>query len=361
MTLMIRLAAFLLCLSIAACATPEHRLPEPDAAFVAEERQRVLGLAMETALARRARVYDLAWPVLAANAALCPETRISAGLVLADRRGFAAMAGGMREADLAELGVAEGLRIVHVMAGSPAALAGLEAGDIVEAIGDRTVETPEEAAKAIRAALEEEGATVRIRLADGREVETGGAETCDMAVKISTSQSLNAHAATGDIVVYTGAIRTLGDAPLQFLIAHEAAHLALNHPRKYWRNAAVSGAVVVGPVVYTGAHLLDRARGLLGDPETDLTSPAMRALAPWTEAFEREADYVGAYFFARAGGDLEAAQATFEAFSRENARAITVRSTHPLTPERLAALALIRAEIDAKRASGAPLEPERAE
>lgn len=347
---------------LAACASPRYQAPPLDEAKVAVERKAAVRDAMETALERRARVYDLSWPVLTANTELCPRTRPTIGVVLADRERLARLAGGLRDEDLEEIGVSDDLVLVHVFAGSPAETAGVTSGGRLLAVNGKPVTDPEKAAEKIREGTKDEGRVV-LTLGEGgeeRDIEVSPVESCDMAVKISTSQAINAHAATGDIVIYTGVIRALGDEALQFLIAHEAAHLAADHRRKYIQNTVVSGAGLVGPFLYGGAWVADMAARIGDRPDISFRSRVVHGLAPWAKGFEEEADYLGAYMFARAGGELSAAREVYDVFSRETPVAIYLRATHPLTPERQVRLAATIAEIEGKRLAGDDLMPERA-
>ena len=349
----------LVLLMFAACATPRYAVPGADAVLSAEAEAALVRDAMDTALARRARVYDLAWPLLTANAELCEDARLRIGLVLADRDRLARMSGGLEPAALERLGVPEGLRIVHAHAGGPATGAGLRAGQMIDTVMGEAITDPDDAAERLREALED-GAQATIG-ANGLTYGLSGVPACDVGVKVSTSQAINA-TAISDIVIYTGLIRSLPDDALQSVIAHELAHVVAGHRAKYARNALVTGAPVVGPVVYYSARLVDQAMGLVGlERDRPLSAGALRTLAPWTEGFEAEADYVGAYLLARAGGDPMAAAEAFAVMGREGPRGITVRATHPLLPERLARLRATADEIAAKRAAGEPLLPEEAE
>jgi len=60
--------------------------------------------------------------------------------------------------------------------------------------------------------------------------------------------------------------------------------------------------------------------------------------------FEREADYVGAHYAARAGYDLAGAEKIWRAFSLENPDDIRV-GTHPVTPVRFVQMQKAVAEI----------------
>ncbi|RFB05636.1 M48 family metalloprotease [Parvularcula marina] len=359
-----RFCSVLLLMFLGACASPDFAAPSLDEAVVAAERKAAIEDAMETALSRRARVYDLSWPILTANTELCPKVRPSLGTVLADRKQLARLAGGLREKELDFIGVPDELTIMHVMAGSPADRAGIPSGARLIAVEGEAVEEPKDAADKIRERTKEEE-PVTLTIADGagrRDVTLSGVERCDYAVKISTSQAINAHAYSGDIVIYTGVIRSLEDEALRYLISHEAAHLIAEHRAKYIRNVTVSGAVITGPVLYVAGGLADRLAGAADEPpDISYRARALRFLAPWAEEFEAEADYLGLYLFARAGGDLHAAGDVFHVFSRETPAAIYARSTHPLTPERLARLRAAIDEIEAKEAAGEDLMPERVE
>ncbi|WOI52857.1 M48 family metallopeptidase [Parvularcula sp. LCG005] len=350
----------LLCLFlfVTACATPVYRAPAIDPARADAERSQLIIAAMQTALDRRARVYDLNWPLLTANTDLCPATRPTIGIVFGDRPLWARMAGGLREAELERIGVPEGIRIVHVSKGSPAARSGLAAGMALQAVNGEPMSDLDSMSKRIRQALDDDG-TVSLGTDQG-DFTVEAVTACDIAVKISTSQAINANAIEGDIVIYTGLVRALDDPALQYVIAHEAAHVILRHPRKYWRNLTVSGAVVAAPFVYGGAMVLDGALSVAGKrPDISMQRRSLRLLAPWAEDFEAEADYVGLYLFARAEGDLTAARQTFDVFSTESPDSIYAPGTHPLTPDRIAALEAAIAEINIKRQRGLSLLPER--
>ena len=71
--------------------------------------------------------------------------------------------------------------------------------------------------------------------------------------------------------------------------------------------------------------------------------------------FEREADYVGAYYATRAGYDLAGAEEIWRAFSLENPDDIRVGRTPPVTPVRFVQMQKVVAEIADKQRRNAPL------
>jgi predicted Zn-dependent protease len=74
--------------------------------------------------------------------------------------------------------------------------------------------------------------------------------------------------------------------------------------------------------------------------------------------FEREADYVGAYYAARAGYELAGAEEVWRAISLETPESIRIAGTHPVTPVRFVQMQKVAAEIADKQRRNAPLIPE---
>jgi beta-barrel assembly-enhancing protease len=73
--------------------------------------------------------------------------------------------------------------------------------------------------------------------------------------------------------------------------------------------------------------------------------------------FEREADYVGAYYATRAGYDLTGAEEIWRAFSLENPDDIRIGRTHPVTPVRFVQMQKVVAEIADKTAPQRSIGP----
>jgi predicted Zn-dependent protease len=87
-----------------------------------------------------------------------------------------------------------------------------------------------------------------------------------------------------------------------------------------------------------------------------LTQAGARA---FSVAFEREADYVGAYYAARAGYDLTGSEEIWRTFSLENPDSIRVTTDHPITPVRFVQMKKVIDEIEIKKRHNLPLVPER--
>ncbi len=161
---------------------------------------------------------------------------------------------------------------------------------------------------------------------------------CGFRVAYDPSDAVNAYASgQGDIAVTAGMLRVVdNDSELAAVIAHEFAHPIAGHiPRAATRTAlgALAGAVVGA---YTG----------LGDL-SGLGAQAGRLV--YSQADEREADYLAAYITARAGYDLEEAEGLWAKLAASGDRRVQagLLDTHPAGPERLAAWEIARREIAA--------------
>jgi len=175
---------------------------------------------------------------------------------------------------------------------------------------------------------------------------------CAIPVNYVTADEMNAFTDGNKIVVSSaivGVART--DAQLAVIIGHELAHANLGHLDKQRANmliGAVGGAVL--DAAFASATI--RTGG-------EFTRAFMRAgLMAYSVAFEREADYVGAYYAARAGYDLAGAEEVWRAFGQTHPQSIVFAKTHPTTPERFIQMQEVAAEIADKQRRHLPLEPE---
>jgi predicted Zn-dependent protease len=141
------------------------------------------------------------------------------------------------------------------------------------------------------------------------------------------------------IVVHSSILRIARtDAQLALVLGHELAHANLGHLDKQWANqvlgwaggAAIDAGLVLGGISTGGIFTRQFARA--------------GALA-YSVSFEREADYVGAYYAARAGYDLIGAEEIWRALSLESPDDIRVGRTHPVTPVRFVQMQKVIAEI----------------
>ena len=196
----------------------------------------------------------------------------------------------------------------------------------------------------------------------GKPIATAGATVC----KEETGQEcnfpfaldkddapLNAYT-DGKMVVVAPAMMKFAytDTQLATVLSHEYAHAIMGHPGKTSQNAAVGG--LLGMAVDSIAQ----SQGF-GTGGTFSKIGQQGAVLRYSQDFEREADYIGLYVMARAGYEYKDAAAFWRRMATLNPDGIYSASTHPTTAERYLLLNKTAAEIDAKKAGGQPLLPQR--
>ena len=138
----------------------------------------------------------------------------------------------------------------------------------------------------------------------------------------------------------------------RLVVGHELAHANLGHLAKRRTNAVIG---------WIGGAAAD-AGIMLGGMSTNgafsrvLTQAGARA---FSVAFEREADYVGAYYAARAGYDLAGSEEIWRTFSLEDPDSIRLTTDHPITPVRFVQMQKVIDEIENKKRRNLPLVPEQ--
>lgn len=137
------------------------------------------------------------------------------------------------------------------------------------------------------------------------------------------------------------------DDELALVLGHEMAHNAMLHIEARKKNAAggmIADIIVSAMLGVSTGGLFQNIAALAHSPE-----------------FEQEADYVGLYYVARAGYDIEHAADFWRRMAIQEPRAMQGSLTHPSAPARFVALESARDEIKAKIADGRPLVPEMKE
>jgi len=338
----------------AGCAEPAARLPELDAATIAAELRRQQIAQIRDYYARVARVDRIAYRIRVANRTACKErVAPSIGLTVATVRSLPRK---YRSYSVEALNVSwTRPTVIAVAADSPAAAAGIKTGDQILTLDNAPV-PPNRPMGWISDRLRRNGTrtlTVVLRR-DGIDRTTVLLPVIGCAIPIHFVIDPKPGASTDDerIVVQSGILRVArSDADLATIIGHELAHVNMSHYSKKFQNALLGqlgGAVIDGGFmlggIYTGG-VFSKQLGRAG----------ARA---FSVEFEREADYVGAYYAARAGYDISGTENVWRALALENPAAIRLTRTHPAAPARFVQMQKVIAEIADKKRRDVPLEPE---
>jgi len=348
------IAAACVALPILACAGPTADFPTIDSDEIREERRRQVEDHLRTYVTQYARLYAVYYRVATANTEFCPH--------VAPRHGFAAVTPqelpeGYRMAGRSALQLdREHPTVIVVADGSPAAKAGLAVGDILLAFDGEPIPTGEDAREWMMAKLDDRSLSrLRVTALRGNRqhlLDIVPVLGCGYPIHLVTRADPGA-ATNGQWIVFHSAMLRVArtDAELAHVVGHELAHITLGHIEKR------QGNQIVGAV---GGLLVDVALAAVGlDSRGGFTRRFGDAGArAFSVDFEREADYVGAYFIARAGYEPREGEALWRSMGQEDPQSIRYAGTHPTSAERFVMMQQAIGEIAFKKNRGLPLRPE---
>lgn len=338
----VRSSVLLCVLALAACTSMPESAPPPPAPTPPPTSASVTN-GLENYLDQRAHVERVGFRLRRAAAGYCAQqnrTRPDLGVVVWSLANFpnpddrARLASSFRLTDAVSVALA--------VEGAPAAKAGLAKNTVITSVnGDEIGEGKGATERFITLSnVAARQGPVRVGLANGKTVVLKPETICEFPTLLVRSPEINA-AADGRVFAITTALfeLTRSDDELALILGHELAHNVLGH-LKETQTASKSGG------------LLDAfIRATIGSAVANTVS------VPFTIEKEKEADYAGLYFMARAGFNISAAE-TFWKRLNETTRASNVVATHPSGQERLAALQTTVAEIREKQKAKQPLEPD---
>ena len=341
--------ALLLASALWSCA-PTSNFPSIDPQLAEQEAQRQRIEALRKYVAMASRLHNVAFAIVAANAALCGDKTTSLSgflptvLEAIDREWWDAH----RELH----GATDAPFVISVAKGSPAATAGLQVRDILHAINGTELGTGKRSITKMSKLFSQRVVgddPLTFTVSRGGEIhalEIGTVEACDYPVQLVARDEVNAYADGNAVYVTAGMAKFADDdLSLALVVGHELAHNSRGHIEAKTGNMLLGGLFGALATVATGV---------------DMTNLGMQVGAgAFSPAFEAEADYVGVYHAARAGFDVGQAAAFWRRMAERNPQAIHLAgTTHPSTATRFLAIEKAAAEIAAKRAAGKPLVPE---
>lgn len=355
------LAGVSLCAALTACApTTQRARVSNEAAEIEARKQRQV--ALQAYLEDQKRLMRVSYPLQTKGADLCGEDiRYTTGMALANSSTL--LGEQFKQTAETDYRLSDLVQVVYVVPGSAADKAGVRTGDTLLQIGQIPVAATGMGADAVKEALNQlqfqskNGQAVRIDVQHAASGKPGANaqrqsllimpdRACAYPIVLGNGDEVNAYADGKQVVVQRGMIRFANnDTELALVISHEIAHNSMSHIQAKMTNYAL------GSILDIAAQILLKVptQGLFG-------SAGARA---YSQEFESEADYVGLYIMARAGGDIDSAPQFWRRMATLSPAAIqsSHMSTHPATPQRFVALEEAVKEIKAKKAAGTPLEP----
>ena len=351
----VRVALLCLLAFVAAGCAPVSRLPDLDAKAVAAEQRREQIAQMRSYYAAIHRVDNVAFRLRVANRTFCKD-RVSAqiGLYAVTPRSlprhFRSFAAEALDVTWARP------TVISVSDGSPAAQAGIRDHDELVALNGELISVTGTANwmggwlkangdKPLRVDLRRDGVNQTVTVTP--------VIACSVPINYVVNDEANASSGDKGITINSGIVALAKtDAQLATIIGHEMAHANLGHLEKQRFNAvigfagglAIDAGIMAGGLPTNGVFTREFTRG------------GARA---FSVQFEREADYVGAYYAARAGYDLAGTEELWWAFGQQSdPNSLRFAKTHPLAPVRFLQMRAVAAEIADKERRHLPLVPE---
>lgn len=148
------------------------------------------------------------------------------------------------------------------------------------------------------------------------------------------------------------------DDEIAFVLSHEMAHHIADHiPRQ--QQSQMLGALILGGVVAAAGQ----ASGSPASQDAIRQAMDMGAFVggrAYSQDYELEADWLGAFIAARSGYDPERGSAIFARPALAGSGGPVILSSHPASPQRLALVARANEEIRRQQAAGQTPRPGRA-
>jgi len=348
------LPIFLLLALFAGCATTTTAPTSASGVAIEAEKRIQAALVVKSYKVDAARLYRLAYPIYQAAAEICRAEKVGPSLGLIGVGSIDTVPMDYRDAAQTELGLGQGISITFLPEASAAARAGLMVGDQIIGIGKTALPIGRVGLILFsRAAntLPQSTASVDITV-----VRAGTQQVIPVKLEVLPriglnydpfSPMINAYADDTSVNFTRGLLRAMpADPSVSMVVAHELAHTCQGHLEAKRTNAM-------------GGLLLDILAASAGVNTQGAFSDV--AANAFSADFEREADYVGLYYLARAGVSIAEARDAYRLLTIETGAALTAGygATHPANPERFVRMAATEQEIEAKKTALLPLVPEQ--
>lgn len=340
------------------CATPQSRMPAVASGSAADETKKQQAMVVEDYMSNYKRLHKVASKIVVEGASMCGDKVASYyGFNYWNQNSFA-FSPTFKEAAKTRYDLNERFKILSIAPESPAEKALFKEGDILVSVNSWLIPAGKDIDKQLNQKFVDSGKSflpVEVAvLRDGTEqkLTITPIKSCDFTVHLAPDDVKNAYADGKNIVVYKGMMDFFKtDEEIALVVSHELAHNSMKHIDAKQKNATVGGVfglildiAAASAGVNTNGDFMRMGSGLAGNA--------------YSVEFEQEADYVGLYFMKKAGYPIDNAAGFWRRMAVNNSTAITVKSSHPTTPERFVAIEATVVEINAKIARGDALTPE---
>lgn len=330
-----------------ACA-PTTQRPQVTSAMASQEAEKQAELAVKERVKMQARVSAVMYRLARANSDLC-------GVDVAYRIGTTtatldSVEKNFKPAYQTAFSLSDQPSVLSIAPESPASAAGLAPGDIIRRLNGSSVPSGERGIQAFTTALDGTyGGPMRLHVQHGngkeQDIDLKPDRVCKYPAVVTYDDNVNAMADGKQIAVTSGLLRFIeSDDELALVLGHELGHDAMGHIKSQRGNAAVGAFVGALLSVATGVNMVDAG--------------AQIGAGAYSQSFEDEADYVGAYYAARAGYNIHGAADFWRRMAVAHPKGIHSQGgSHPSSASRFVAIEQTIKEIESKEAAKAPLVP----
>lgn len=293
------------------------------------------------------RLYRVAAPLLVSNAPLCKGN--ARNLI-----GFSAKNKYSYSEDYVQaaqaLGLGEQLQVTGVLTNSGASRAGVLRGDILTAVEDKQMPqgaNAERQAAAILGPLVSSRSSVKLGLSRNNKplaVNVPLTLACGFGIEFGNVDNVNAYSDGRRVLVTRGMLNFVrSDSELAYVLAKELAHNALRHPTRQRMTATVGG-------------IIDNLTRVTPDVSTLNGTGGVK---PMPQELDAAADTVALYMLARAGYNIDGANAFWQRLATQYPVTVLNGYTaiHPATAYRLTAIDKAVGDIKSKIAGKRTLTP----
>jgi Peptidase family M48 len=278
-------------------------------------------------LEQQARLWNVSYPILTENAGVCREKTVTHfGFVAWTRWDVD------RHYGVASMGLDDRLRVVHILPGSPAATAGLMAGDEIESVGGHDMPAGKTASTALELVLQRKAVvgvaqTFRIRRGEAHySLSIVPDLRCDIDLIVTESDHINEFNYGQTIYLTDGLMRYFSDdQQLAAVVAHLVAHVLLEHE-------TISGEAPAKTDTLQRVSLSDMDRNDMKDLGT------LPGVHPYSEQEEIQADRAALELLVRADYRMDALIEVWQRLAKADDSEVQLKEFHPPSPERQAAI-----------------------
>ena len=278
-------------------------------------------------LEQQARLWNVSYPILAANSGVCREkTRTHFGFVAWTRWDIDQRYG------VSPIRLDDRLRVVHILPGSPAAASGMIAGDQIERVGLHEIPKGKTASTALellihRKAVSGATQTFDVRRGDKRlTLEMEPSLRCDFDLIVTESEYINEFNYGQSIYLTDGLMRYFSDDNhLAAVIAHLVAHVLLEHE-------TIEGKLT-GPT-----DDLERVTVSESDKKDIKQFGTLLGVHPHSDLEEIQADQVALELLVRADYPMEGLIEVWQHLAESADTEVPLKKFHPISQDRQTAI-----------------------